>query len=69
MVLPTFHAGPGKRLAAVTLEHIRESIVTAGLTTHAEVDALVRELNAFADDPRTLMSLPRIFQLCGRRSG
>lgn len=67
VLLPTYRDGPGKRMAEVTLEHIREAVVGAGLATNAEVDQLVDELRLFADDPRTLLSLPRIFQLWGRR--
>lgn len=62
VVLPTFRSGPGKHLAAVTLEHIRESVVGAGLATNVEFDTLVRALNDFAADPRTMMSLPRSFR-------
>src|SRR5262249_15884755 len=67
VVLPTFHDGPGKRLAPVSLEHIRAWVVHAGLASATELDGLVRELNAFADNPRTILSLPRIFQLWGRQ--
>lgn len=67
VVLPTFHMGEGKRLAAVTMEHIRESVLTAGLATAAEIDDLVAALAADAADPTTVQSLPRIFQVWGRR--
>ncbi len=67
VVVPTFREGLGKRMADVTLEHIREAVVATGLATHAEVDRLVGELRSFATDPRTILSLPRIFQLWGRR--
>jgi SAM-dependent methyltransferase len=67
VVQPAYSRGPGKRLAAVTLEHIREAVTAAGLATDAEIDRLLAELNAFAADPGTLLSGPRIFQLWGRR--
>ena len=41
----------------------------AGLARPGEVAELIAELNAFTDDPRTVLSLPRIFQVWGRRSG
>jgi SAM-dependent methyltransferase len=65
--VPTFHAGDGKRLASVTMEHIRESVVAAGLADDKEVDAIVAELDAFSADETTIVSLPRIFQVWGKR--
>jgi SAM-dependent methyltransferase len=67
VVQPTFRHGPGKRIAQVTMEHIREAVVEAGLASPGEVDAVVADLDRFAQDPRTLLSLPRIFQVWGRR--
>jgi len=67
VVLPTFCAGEGKRVAPVTMEHIRDSLMGAGLATAGEVDQLVRELDAFAADESSILSLPRIFQAWGRR--
>jgi SAM-dependent methyltransferase len=66
VVQPAFLEGEGKRLAAVTLEHVRESVTAAGLASPAELDATLAELNAYAGDPRTVMSLPRVFQVWGR---
>jgi ubiquinone/menaquinone biosynthesis C-methylase UbiE len=65
VVLPAFHEGEGKDIARITLEHIRASVVSAGLATHPEVDRLVAELDAFARQPDTILSLPRIFQVWG----
>jgi ubiquinone/menaquinone biosynthesis C-methylase UbiE len=67
VVQPVFHEGEGKRLAAVTLEHIRESVIDLGLTTQGEVDRVLGELEAFRTRPDTLLSLPRIYQVCGWR--
>jgi SAM-dependent methyltransferase len=69
VALPAFRRGEGKRLAAVTLEHVRASVVAAGVASAQEVDGLVAELEAFAADPRTIVSLPRIFQVWGRKPG
>jgi predicted O-methyltransferase YrrM len=67
VVQPTFRHGPGKRIAQVTMQHIREAVVEAGLASPGEVNAIVADLDRFAQDPRTLLSLPRIFQVWGRR--
>src|SRR5581483_7709073 len=61
VVQPTFRRGPGKRLAQVTMEHIREAVVSAGLASEAAVDAVVAGLDRFTADRRTILSLPRIF--------
>jgi SAM-dependent methyltransferase len=67
VIQPTFRQGPGKQMAAVTLEHIREAVVSAGLAGDGEINSILAELDAFALDPRTMMSLPRIFQVWGKR--
>jgi predicted O-methyltransferase YrrM len=67
VIQPTYRLGPGKQIAAVTMEHIREAVVAAGLASDEESNALVADLDAFAGNPRTVMSLPRIFQVWGRR--
>ena len=67
VVQPAFRKGRGKRMAQVTLEHIREAVVRSQLATSEEIDAVIRELDQFARRRRTIISLPRIFQVCGRR--
>ena len=69
LVVPTFRDGEGKRVAQVTMEHIREAAVGTGLVTGHEVDDIVAELDSFADDDRTLMSIAPTFQVWGRRAG
>jgi SAM-dependent methyltransferase len=68
VVQPTYRKGPGKRIAGVTMEHIREAVVAAGLASPGEIDTIVADLDRFARNPRTILSLPRIFQVWGRRS-
>jgi ubiquinone/menaquinone biosynthesis C-methylase UbiE len=68
LVVPTFRDGEGKRVAQVTMEHIREAVVGAGLATGREVDNIVAELDRFADDDRTLMSIAPTFQVWGRKA-
>ena len=56
-----------KQMAAVTMEHIREAVVETGLATDEGIDDVIEEMNAFSDDSRTVLSLPRIFQVWGKR--
>jgi hypothetical protein len=37
------------------------------LATESELQSAIDDLTRFTDDPRTLMSLPRVFQLWGHR--
>ena len=67
VIQPSYREGPGKRIASVTMEHIREAVVGAGLASHEDINNVVTEINSFADDPRTILSLPRIFQVWGTK--
>ena len=65
VVLPTFRSGDGKQMALLTLGAIQESVVATGLADLAEVRRLLMKLQRFTEDERTIMSLPRIFQVWG----
>lgn len=67
VILPAFHEGEGKQMARVTMEHIRESVLSAGLASGEEVDGILAELDDFASRPLTMISLPRVFQVWGKR--
>jgi hypothetical protein len=69
LVVPTFRDGEGKRVAQITMEHIREAVLGAGLVSGREVDNFVAELGRLADDDRTLMSIAPTFQVWARRAG
>lgn len=64
VVQPMRHA---KRMARVTMEHVRDKVLAAGLASAAEVDEILAGLDAARRDPRVLISLPRIFQVWGRK--
>ena len=67
VVQPAALEGEAKAIAGLTLEAIAGAVVAEGLASDGEVADLVSELAEFAADPRTLLSLPRIFQVWGRR--
>jgi len=67
VVQPAGTRGEVKTLAPLTLENIAAAVVQDGLAGREEVSALVEELYAFADDPRTVLGIPRVFQVWGRR--
>ena len=67
VVQPAGMAGDVKLIAPLTMENIAEAVLTEELASREEVDGVVRELYAFAEDPRTVLSVPRVVQAWGRR--
>ena len=67
LVQPTFMEGEGKSIAQITMEKIRSAVLEQGLSSPDEIDTIILELKEFAQNPETIISLPRIFQVCGRK--
>ena len=67
VALPTFADGDGKRLAVLALTAIRDAVVAAELASASEVDGLIAEIDAYTRDDGSILSLPRIFQVWGRK--
>lgn len=63
---PHGRGGDVAEIPCVTFESITGAVVRAGLATPAETDQIARELRAFAAQPRSTLSFPRIFQAWGR---
>jgi SAM-dependent methyltransferase len=62
---PAHVTGAHKHFLAVTMERIRRSVLRHSLATNDEIDKIVDRLHAFADDPWTLVSMPRVVQAWG----
>ena len=67
VVQPAFSSGDGKQMAVLTFVNVATAIVDEGLATDSEVERDFEELARYTDDPRTIVSLPRVFQLWGRK--
>ena len=67
VVQPIGTRGDVKLINALTLENIADAAMADGLATREEIDGLVRDLYAFAADPKTITGLPRVVQSWGRR--
>jgi ubiquinone/menaquinone biosynthesis C-methylase UbiE len=67
VVQPTYRSGPGKGIASITMVHIQEAVVQHGFASAREVEGIVASLDQFAADCRTILSMPRIFQVWGRK--
>lgn len=66
-VQPVGLRGELKSLSSLTLENIAGAVTAEGLATAAEVAGLLDELRSAERNPRILLSLPRVFQVWGRR--
>jgi Methyltransferase domain len=58
--------GVTKRIAALTLERIADAVRQEGVAGADEVHETIGELYALAEDPSTLMGMPRVVQAWGR---
>ncbi len=67
VIQPTFASGEGKQIPLLTLTSIIDRLLAEKLATEAELQSILADLTRFTDDPRTLLSLPRVFQVWGRR--
>lgn len=64
---PAGMEGEAKLMNPLTMENIAGAVLTDGLASRDEIDAIVGELYAFAADPNTVASMPRVVQAWGRR--
>ena len=55
-------------MAPITMWRISDAVTTEGLATEEEVQQILHELDEVAADRETVMSLPRIFQVWGKRA-
>lgn len=67
VIQPCFHTGPGKRMAYITMEKISAQVIRAELTDQPTIDAVLKALDDFTRDERTIISLPRIFRVWGEK--
>lgn len=68
VIQPAPIQGDGKLMAPLTVSRISEALIAEELATEDEVQQILTELNQVAADSETLLSLPRIFQVWGKRA-
>jgi ubiquinone/menaquinone biosynthesis C-methylase UbiE len=68
VVQPAHIQGEGKLMAPITMSRISGALTTEGLATQGEVQQILTELNHAAANRETVISLPRIFQVWGKRA-
>jgi SAM-dependent methyltransferase len=67
VVQPAHIDGEGKLMAPITMSRVSDALIADGLATRDEVQQILTGLNQAAADGETVMSLPRIFQVWGKR--
>jgi SAM-dependent methyltransferase len=67
VVQPTSLIGEGKSIHHLTMENIATAVIDEGLATREEIDSINAELALLAENPASVVSLPRIFQVWGYR--
>ena len=68
VIQPAHMHGEGKLMAPLTMSRITDALTAEGFATESEVQQILTELNDAAADSGTLISLPRIFQVWGKRA-
>jgi hypothetical protein len=68
VVQPVHMHGEGKLMAPLTMSRISDALTAEGLATVDEAQQILTELNHVAADSETVISLPRVFQVWGKRA-
>jgi hypothetical protein len=68
MIQPTHFEDVGKLLASITMQRIASAVIAEKIATEDDVNEVVEGLNAAAEVPNILISLPRTFQVWGTRT-
>jgi ubiquinone/menaquinone biosynthesis C-methylase UbiE len=68
VIQPAHIRGEGKWMAPLTMSRISDGLTAEGLATDDKVQRILTELNRVAADCEAVISLPRIFQVWGKRA-
>ena len=68
VIQPAHIHGEGKLMAPLTMSRISDALIAEGLATESETQQILAELNHAAADSETVISLPRILQVWGKRA-
>ncbi len=68
VIVPSFNSGPGKWMACITLDRIKDSLVREAITNEHTITKMLSELEEFTKNEQTIMSLPHIFRVWGTKS-
>lgn len=64
---PAGISGAAKQMSLLTLDKIKQSLLANGIATEAEFDLVRQEMAVFTADKNSVISMPRTFQVWGRK--
>lgn len=67
MIQPVFGNGPGKWMAWITLDRIKTAVAEHGIADADTLQQTLAELEAYTNDEQTVLSMPRIFRVWGKK--
>jgi ubiquinone/menaquinone biosynthesis C-methylase UbiE len=67
VIQPCFSSGTGKMMAWLTLDRIKGTLIKQGIADERSIDALLSQLQKFTEDKHSIISLPRIFRVWGKK--
>ncbi|MBK7428877.1 MAG: class I SAM-dependent methyltransferase [Saprospiraceae bacterium] len=65
---PVGLSGPAKQMSLLTLDKIKSALLDSKIADEIEFDKVRLELESITNDEKTLISIPRTFQVWGRKS-
>ncbi|HEV2449282.1 MAG TPA: methyltransferase domain-containing protein [Thermoplasmata archaeon] len=68
LLTPLYHRGEVRQLAPWTLDFVADAMIADGVATAAEVADARASLQGLVNDPRSMITGPKIFQLLGRKT-
>lgn len=67
VIQPAFETGPGKQMALITLDRIKDTLQSLGIADATALAQTNADLQAFTESGESIISLPRIFRAWGRK--
>lgn len=67
-IQPCFSEGQGKWMAWLTMDKIKETVMNQCLASEEEIEKILLELETFTNDSTSIISLPRIFRVRGKKA-
>ncbi|RYD58012.1 MAG: SAM-dependent methyltransferase [Sphingobacteriales bacterium] len=67
VIQPTFQSGAGKWMGYITMDKIKDAVLSLGLADRQAIDNILAELEAYTKDEQSIISLPRIFRVWGTK--
>lgn len=68
VIQPAYNHGKGKWVAYLTMTRIKETIIKQGLASADDIRHILEQLEEFAKNEDSIISLPRIFRVWGVKS-